>query len=259
MAREKALEVPSYRDFLCHKLGSEGCELLFAENALKREYGEESTLFTYEKMNSFDNLFSGNYVRPAGGLSDIANAVERSAKRFGVKMYAKEKVKALKRKENMFVVQTDNFTVSTKKLVIAAPSFAFKEITGDLAAQIKSNRLFEAILPQPAFKAVAIYSYPWWENVTSSHYNLTLKPFEIFRSAATCLVDIMPYRHLTKAGSTLSKHDLAKWAKRPFPGEQIYMVGEAYSISPGWNEGALMSAYNALKEGWEIEQPEPYL
>jgi len=49
-----------------------------------------------------------------------------------------------------------------------------------------------------------------------------------------------------------------KWAKRPFPGEEVYIVGEAYSTIVEWNEGALESAYNALKEGWEIMQPEPY-
>ena len=47
-----------------------------------------------------------------------------------------------------------------------------------------------------------------------------------------------------------------KWAQRPFPGEKVFIVGEAYSVSFGWNEGALQSAYNALKEGWEITQPE---
>ena len=38
-----------------------------------------------------------------------------------------------------------------------------------------------------------------------------------------------------------------KWAKRSFPGEDDFIVGEAYST--GWNEGALQSAYDALKEG----------
>ncbi|KAJ7330582.1 hypothetical protein OS493_022195 [Desmophyllum pertusum] len=192
MTREKALEVPSYLDFLCQQFGGEGCELLFAEYALKREYGEESTLFRYE-MNKASSDFSHEYVWPAGGLSDIANAVERSAKRFGVKMYAKEKVKTLNRKDNMFVVHTDNFTVSTKKLVIAVPSFAFKEITGDVAAEIKSNPCLKEFFLTLPLKLQRFYSYPWWENVTSSHYNLTLKPFEIFRSAATCLVGTMPY------------------------------------------------------------------
>lgn len=35
------------------------------------------------------------------------------------------------------------------------------------------------------------------------------------------------------------------------------MVGEAFSIIDAWNEGALLSAYKALKEGWGIMEPEP--
>ena len=192
MTREKALEVPSYQDFMCQQLGSEGCEFYSSMYAIKRDHGEESTLFRYEK-NKAISYFSYDYFQPPGGISDITNALERSAKHFGVKMYAKEKVKAIDRKENLFAVQTSNYSVSTKKIIVAVPSFPFEQISGDVAADIKSNYLFEAILPRSAFKAAAIYSYPWWENNTSSH-NLTLKPLEIFRTGATCLVSIMPYR-----------------------------------------------------------------
>lgn len=64
--------------------------------------------------------------------------------------------------------------------------------------------------------------------------------------------------HVTKAGSNVSRHDVKNWAKRPFPGEEIYLVGEAYSLEDGWNEGALSSAYSALEEGWGISNPEEY-
>ena len=47
-----------------------------------------------------------------------------------------------------------------------------------------------------------------------------------------------------------------KWAKRPLPGKDVFIVGEAYSVLTERNEGALQSAYNALKEGWKITQPE---
>ncbi|XP_020627218.1 uncharacterized protein LOC110064504 [Orbicella faveolata] len=192
ITREKTLEFPSFRDFVCHQLGSEGCEFYWAMYATKRNYGEESTLFRYE-LNEASSNSSYDYYRPPGGLSDIVNALERSAKRLGVKMYAKEKVKAIYRKENIFTVDTDNFTVSARKLIIAVPRTPFEEIAGDLAADIKRNVFFEAIFAKSGFKAVAVYSYPWWENITSFH-NLTLtKPFEIFFSAASCLVSIMPY------------------------------------------------------------------
>ena len=192
MTREKTLEFPSYEDFVCHQLGSEGCEFYMALNAIKRNYGEDSTFSVYERNEAFSNL-SYDFLRPPGGLSDIVSALERSAKRLGVKMYAREKVKAIHRKENMFAVETDNFTVSARKLIIAVPSTPFEEVSGDVAADIKRNAFFKAILADSSFKAVAVYSYPWWENITSLH-NLTLKPFERFFSAAFCLVSIMPYR-----------------------------------------------------------------
>ena len=192
ITREKTLEFPAYRDFLCHQLGSEGCEFSMATSAVKRIYGEESTLSRYEKNEAFSND-SYDYYQPHGGLSDIVDALEKSAKRLGVKMNAREKVKAIHRKGKIFAVDTENFTVSARKLIIAVPSTPFEEISGDLAADIQRNVFFEAILPLPAFKAVALYSYPWWENITSLH-NLTLKPLERFFSGASCLVGIMPYR-----------------------------------------------------------------
>lgn len=193
MSREKALEFPSYQDFMCQRLGSEGCEYLRTSFGIKVDYNmEESTLFTYEH-NQANKYFSSDYVRPIGGLSDITTALEKSAKRLGVKMYLNEKIKALNRKGSSFAVQTEQFSVSAKKLIIAVPSFPFDKIFGDVAEEIKSNHLFKSILARPSFKAAAIYSYPWWENSTSSQ-NITMKPFEIFVSGSNCLALMMPYR-----------------------------------------------------------------
>lgn len=193
MTREKALEFPSYQDFMCKRLGSEGCEYMRSSFAVKVDYNmEESTLFTYEH-NQANKYFSYDYLRPFGGLSEITTALENSARRFGVKMYLNEKVEALNRKGSSFAVQTEKFSVSAKKLIIAVPSFPFEKITGDVATEIKSNYLFKSILARPSFKAAAVYSYPWWENATSSQ-NITLKPFEIFVSGSNCLTAIMPYR-----------------------------------------------------------------
>ena len=169
-----------------------GCEFSMAMYAAKRKYGEEITLSAYELSEASSND-SHDYYRPPGGLSDIVSALERSAKRFGVNMSAREKGKAIHRKGNMFTVDTENLTVSARKLIIAVPSTPFEEISGDVAADIKRNVFFKSILADSAFKAAAVYSYPWWENITSFH-NLTLKPLQIFFSGASCLVTIMPYR-----------------------------------------------------------------
>ena len=50
---------------------------------------------------------------------------------------------------------------------------------------------------------------------------------------------------------------VTSWAKKPFPGESIYVVGSAYHPYRGYAEGAIMSANNALNEGWLIPKPKP--
>ena len=61
------------------------------------------------------------------------------------------------------------------------------------------------------------------------------------------------YRHFQRAGSHLSSFELSDWAKRPFTGQDLFIVGEAYQPLRGWIEGALQSAQNTLREGWGIE------
>ena len=45
---------------------------------------------------------------------------------------------------------------------------------------------------------------------------------------------------------------VSDWAKRPFKGQDLFIVGEGYQLLKGWIEGALQSAQNALSEGWGV-------
>ena len=48
--------------------------------------------------------------------------------------------------------------------------------------------------------------------------------------------------------------DVSNWAKRPFTGRDIFTIGDAYNPLRGWTEGAILSANNALFEGWRIQE-----
>ncbi|PFX27799.1 Achacin [Stylophora pistillata] len=63
--------------------------------------------------------------------------------------------------------------------------------------------------------------------------------------------------YLQKPGSRVSMKQVTQWAKRPFAGEDIYVIGSAYHPYRGYSEGAIMSANNALKDGWKIPIPSP--
>ncbi|KAL9969976.1 hypothetical protein ACROYT_G022271 [Oculina patagonica] len=60
------------------------------------------------------------------------------------------------------------------------------------------------------------------------------------------------FMHAQRAGTHISSFKVVDWAKRPFPGQDLFIVGEAYHPLRGWIEGALQSAQNALLEGWNI-------
>ena len=64
-----------------------------------------SMLARYESKNGMK--FTSKYVRPRGGLSELVDALAKSVKRFGVRMYAKEAVSSINRdgEPNTFVVR----------------------------------------------------------------------------------------------------------------------------------------------------------
>ena len=47
-----------------------------------------------------------------------------------------------------------------------------------------------------------------------------------------------------------------KRMRQPFKDEKVYIVGEAYSGSQGWVEGALTTAEKVLRESFHLEPAE---
>lgn len=58
---------------------------------------------------------------------------------------------------------------------------------------------------------------------------------------------------MQRAGTHIPVSEVSEWAKRPFPHQNVFIVGEAYNLLRGWVEGALKSAQNALQEGWRLK------
>ena len=87
------------------------------------------------------------------------------------------------------------FPCRPKSPLLLSQVFRLKlKIAEDVSAEIKSHYLFKSIPVRPSFKGAAVYSYPWWENATSSQ-NITLKPLKMFVSESCCLAAMMPYRY----------------------------------------------------------------
>jgi len=48
--------------------------------------------------------------------------------------------------------------------------------------------------------------------------------------------------------------DISNWTKRPFPREDIFVVGESYDPMRGWCQAAIVSCRHALNEGYGIKR-----
>ena len=66
---------------------------------------------------------------------------------------------------------------------------------------------------------------------------------------------MLNFRYLQKPGSGVSMKEVTAWAKRPVARMPIFVIGSAYHPYRGYSEGAIMSANNALKEGWQLPTP----
>ncbi|XP_078374120.1 achacin-like isoform X3 [Oculina patagonica] len=266
---------------------------------------------------------SGKEIRPLKGMSAFVEAIAKSAKSLGAKIYAGAdyKILSIDQQTNLFVLKTPKHEVKVGKLVIASPPGSFGNVSGSVAERIQREHAFQSILPRPAFKAAAVYPRAWWEDIVDPKDKLY--PMERFLSNSDCLGWTVPHGgrgingeavlhvsykdglcgekwgeilklpksvmdqeihraleykfnrnipqplstvyqywnegawYLQKPGSRVSMKQVTDWAKRPFLGEQIYVVGSAYHPYRGYAEGAIMSANNALNDGWQIPIPSP--
>ncbi|PFX21355.1 hypothetical protein AWC38_SpisGene14163 [Stylophora pistillata] len=62
------------------------------------------------------------------------------------------------------------------------------------------------------------------------------------------------FMHHQRAGTHVTSFEVFDWAKRPFSGQELFLVGEAYHPLRGWIEGARRTARNALREGWGLDE-----
>ncbi|KAJ7383867.1 hypothetical protein OS493_025743 [Desmophyllum pertusum] len=60
-------------------------------------------------------------------------------------------------------------------------------------------------------------------------------------------------RHFQMPGSNITLTGVSAWAKRPFPEQEIFVIGDSYNPYRGWTQGAIQSADNALLEGWQVQ------
>lgn len=312
---------PSVDSYMSYYLSPEAAEFLSELFGYKGDYTAFINPAAYIEFlkKLFSELSDVNH-RPLNGMSEIVEAIVTSARNYGAKLYAGRPVVSIEKKEEKFIVRTENVTVSAQKVVIATHPAAFRRIGGQISEEIQRDPIFQSIKTQTAFKGAAVYREAWWKDTGNETSNFSLKPRQKFISNSNCLGTTLPYGgrgpsgeavlgtmymdgycsrkwgdilrisksdvdrelkraleykfkrkvpdplatvyqywdegawHFQKPGFNYTLADVSNWAKRPLPGRDIFVIGDAYSFLRGWTEGAILSANNALFEGWGIPE-----
>ena len=90
-----------------------------------------------------------------------------------------------------FLVTTPRARYKAKRLVLAVPPGPLASIQGKVIEQIKKERMFNSVQSVEAFRAVATYKNPWWEQGNGS---AGLTGMEEFVSHSNGIGYIFPYR-----------------------------------------------------------------
>ena len=183
--------------FLAYELSPEGAKLMEETYGFMGDYLQTINPLsyrTYLEKKYFVISSRSDDSRPKTGMSELVNSLAEKVRKNSGKIYLKETVTSIDKIDDMFVLQTTNFTVKANKTVMTAGPMALKKITGDVMQNITSHDIFNSIVSVPAFHGAAVYNGAWWNDSIAAQKNNSLKPLEMFISSSNCLGISMPYK-----------------------------------------------------------------
>lgn len=190
--RAKIHNFATFETFQHHFLTPEGSRFYFDIFGYDGDLrsSPEGVVEYYEQLAKL----SGKEIRPLKGMSAFVDAMAKSAKNLGAKIYSRGdyKILSINKQPNLFVLKTPKHEVKVGKLVIATPPGSFGHVTGSVAERIQRENAFQSILPRPAFKGAAVYPRAWWDEITNPKDKLY--PMERFLSNSDCLGWTLPHK-----------------------------------------------------------------
>ena len=183
--------------FLSHELSPEGANLMEETYGFMGDYMQAINPLSYRTyLEKKDFVIAGrdDDRRPNKGMSEFITTLAKKVRDRGGKIYLKETITSIDKREDKFVLQTTTFTVKANKTVITAGPTALKKIKGDVMQNITDHNIFKSIVTVPAFHGAAVYKNAWWSDSIAAQKNNTLKPLEMFISSSNCLGITMPYK-----------------------------------------------------------------
>ena len=186
-------EFASTISYLSHYLTPRVLRLLADTSATNMMWTTPYSMHTIFAALIEDQLLSWDTFRPVGGISKIVESMAQNIADLGGQIHVNQDVTSIEKAGSMesFLVTTPRARYKAKRLVLAVPPGPLASIQGKVIEQIKKERMFNSVQSVEAFRAVATYKNPWWEQGNGS---AGLTGMEEFVSHSNGIGYIFPYR-----------------------------------------------------------------
>ena len=158
------------KSFVSHRISPEGAEFLSEVDGHKGFFTDFISPAGYYEWLEETGDFTGEYVRPVGGMSSIINALADRLKELGASVYTCNGVNRIEKNTEGYKIHTDFNKVNAEKVVVAIPPVHLKNVHGTIATQLRDSPQFQSVLPMPAFKGGALFSSNTWSHL-EAHQN----------------------------------------------------------------------------------------
>jgi monoamine oxidase len=157
-------QYPDLRSYMRATLGTQGYQFLADIFRFRGDFTVDLSAAAYmEYLDEEWDVCCTPYY-PEGGMSQFVKRMANKAKQNGAKFYLKQSVSTISRMAGgLYSIKTKDYSVVTRKVVIAVPKEGLEHIGGNIAERIKAQPQFQDLRGIKVVTIAQRWPYAWWE------------------------------------------------------------------------------------------------
>jgi len=158
--------------FCRYLVGDEAAEYLRESFRFRADF-VKTDVYSYLEFTKQDWQLGGTIYYPNESLSQLSKRMIYQATNINnARVYLNEQVMEINENQSKFSIETTNYQINSKQVVIAIPPAEFANIQGSIANQIQSDQHFQSILPVRTVIIGNSWPRRWWTETTRFDSNI---------------------------------------------------------------------------------------
>lgn len=167
---------PSLRAYAEKVIGAEGCAFLHGTYRFRADLEYDLNAKAYldylDEENDAGAICPSGHCQslyPVGGMSAYTRGMEQRVRALGAQIHLDEPVLSIDRSPAGYLIKTPRRALTARTLVIALPPVALEKVQGEVAARIRAQPEFQALVGVRVTTITQWYDQPWWRGIITAN------------------------------------------------------------------------------------------